>query len=95
MRTNCPNCGAVLDKNGHCDYCGTNVVHNLDIFYGTPFAYGSIVELNLNITDPHGNTNTIPLRGSIGSVELTSNFCGFNNNTEVEFTFTGVIREDD
>lgn len=24
-KTNCPNCGAPLNQNGHCDYCGTNV----------------------------------------------------------------------
>lgn len=22
-RTNCPNCGAVLNEHGHCNYCGT------------------------------------------------------------------------
>lgn len=21
---NCPNCGAPLNKEGHCDYCGSN-----------------------------------------------------------------------
>lgn len=23
--TNCPNCGAVLSSDGHCEYCGTYV----------------------------------------------------------------------
>lgn len=89
--TNCPNCGAVLDAAGHCAYCKTNVVPTLSIFNGDAFGYGSIIELNINVTDPWGNSFTIPLRGSIGSVEVSSN--EYEEN-EVEFTFTGRVKNE-
>lgn len=90
MMSNCPNCGGVLDRAGHCGYCGTNVVPNLNIFSGNAFSYGSITELNINVTDPWGTTFTIPLRGSIDGVEVKMDM---GMDTEVEFTFTGRIRE--
>lgn len=91
MITNCPNCGAVLDAAGRCAYCKTNVVPTLSIFNGDTFSYGSITELNINVTDPWGNTFTIPLRGSIGCVEVSMN--SPYEEEEVEFTFTGRIRK--
>lgn len=90
MMTNCPNCGAVLDKAGHCAYCKTNVVQTLSIFNGDTFGYGSITELNINVMDPWGNNLTIPLRGSIYGVEVS---LGVYEENEVEFTFRGRIRE--
>ena len=91
MITNCPNCGGVLDRTGNCGYCGTKVVPSLNIFNGNAFEYGSITELNINITDPYGKTFTIPLRGSIGCVEVSMN--SPYEEEEVEFTFTGRIRK--
>ena len=90
MITNCPNCGAPLDKAGYCSYCSTNVVPNLNVFRGNTFGYGSILELNLNVIDPWGNSMTIPLRGHISNIELTLD--PYESNT-VEFTFEGGIRE--
>lgn len=91
MITNCPNCGAVIDRAGNCGYCGSRLVQTLDIFHGNAFEYGSITELNINVMDPYGKNFIIPLRGSIEGVEIT---CGgpYEEN-EVEFTFRGRIRE--
>lgn len=90
MITNCPNCGAPLDKAGHCSYCQTNVVPSLDIFRGNTFDYGSILELNLNVVDPWGNSMTVPLRGRIDSIEFTTDDI---YETNVSFIFEGGIRE--
>lgn len=90
MMTNCPNCGAVLDKAGNCGYCKTRVVPTLDIFNSNAFGYGSITELNINVMHPEGKFFTIPLEGHIESVEVTLNTYEEN---EVEFTFRGRIRE--
>lgn len=90
MITNCPNCGAPLDKAGYCSYCKTNVVPNLDIFKGDTFGYGSLLELNLNVIDPWGNSMTIPLKGHIDNIEFRMTPC---EATSITFTFEGEIIE--
>lgn len=100
MITNCPNCGAPLDTAGHCSYCETNVVPTIDIFRGNAFGYGSIVELNVNVTDPWGKSFTIPLRGHIDRIEISSEPTSLFDNllvreeTRVTFSFEGGIRND-
>lgn len=85
--SNCPNCGGVLNKESHCDYCGTNVIPYLNIFnaFGNP-----TIELNVSITNPRGEKFTIPLIGKIGTLEMSLN--SFEEN-DVEFTFEGRIRD--
>lgn len=91
MITNCPNCAAPLDKHGYCSYCSTNVVPNLDVFRGNAFGYGSLIELNINVVDPWGNSMVIPLRGHIVNIECIVDDSYENN---VNFIFEGRIRND-
>lgn len=87
--TNCPNCGASIERDGNCKYCGTHVryANEIDInasnFYNT-----SDVEIMLNIKQ--GDAVTIlPLRGHIESVNVTR--VGYLELPEVEFNFCGYI----
>lgn len=87
--TNCPNCGAAIERDGNCKYCGTHVryANEIDInasnFYNT-----SDVEIMLNIKQ--GDAVTIlPLRGHIESVNVTR--VGCLELPEVEFNFCGYI----
>lgn len=98
--TNCPNCGGVLDITGHCEYCNTNVTPSLNVLVG----YGcKVVEMNINILDSDGKQHLLPLEGYVNDMSFTSeptsttdyagNTVMIMNNTEVEFTFRGRIRE--
>ena len=91
--TNCPNCGAAIERDGNCKYCGTHVryANEIDInasnFYNT-----SDVEIMLNIKQ--GDTMTVlPLHGHIESVNVTR--VGYLELPEVEFNFRGYIIPED
>lgn len=87
--TNCPNCGAAIERDGNCKYCGTHVryANELDIDAGN-FYNTSDVEIMLNIKQ--GDTVTIlPLRGHIESVNATR--VGYLELPEVEFNFRGYM----
>ena len=87
--TNCPNCGAAIERDGNCKYCGTHVryANEIDInasnFYNT-----SDVEIMLNIKQDDTMT-VLPLRGHIESVNVTR--VGYLELPEVEFNFCGYI----
>lgn len=98
LKTNCPNCGGVLDK-GNCPYCGTKVryANELDIECGNGY---QPVEVQLNIKQ--GDTVTIlPLRGHISEVSITRDhhthysdgerYLAYYEPSSVEFVFNGVI----
>ena len=43
MKTNCPNCGAVIDPEQHkCSYCGTSYfdMSEIDLTTGSDYCYG-------------------------------------------------------
>ncbi|MCQ2382910.1 MAG: hypothetical protein MJ060_03730 [Clostridia bacterium] len=84
LPTNCPNCGAVL-KNGKCEYCGTRVMfpNTLDVF-----TQGSC-DLTLNVKDGD-KVIILPLRGCIN--EITMHY-GCASEQEIEFCFSGILRE--
>lgn len=84
LPTNCPNCGAVL-LNGKCEYCGTRVMfpNTVDVVQ-----YGNC-EMTLNIQN--GDTvYVLPLRGIISDIIL---FCGYDSTQEIEFNFSGILKE--
>lgn len=87
--TNCPNCGAAIERDGNCKYCGTHVryANELDVDTGNFFNVPS-VEVVLNIKQ--GDAVTIlPLRGHIETVNVTRR--GYLELPEVEFNFCGYI----
>lgn len=82
--TNCPNCGAPLDKLGYCSYCNTTVHidRNLEI--------NSCKSIDINIVMKQGEEfHILPLRGRIDSLEMV--FCDAER-PEVKFEFCGSIR---
>lgn len=88
--TNCPNCGGILERGGHCPYCGAdiNIVH--DIIVSDRTMLGEDVELNLVMR--HGKTvNILPLKGRISNITIrTEDFAMPDINVE----FEGTIRKD-
>lgn len=83
--TNCPNCGAPLDKLGYCEYCNTTVHidRNLEINGCKP--------LDINIVIKQGNEfHILPLRGKIDNLEI---LLSDSVRPEVKFDFYGSIRE--
>lgn len=87
--TNCPNCGAAIERDGNCKYCGTHVryANELDIDTGNFFNAPS-VEVALNIKQ--GNAvKILPLRGHIETVNVTRR--GYLELPEVEFNFRGYM----
>ena len=98
LKTNCPNCGGVLNA-GNCPYCGTKVryANEIDIERGNGY---QPVEVQLNIRQ--GDTVTIlPLRGHISEVSVTYDHYEHyadgrallysQGQRSVEFVFNGVI----
>lgn len=106
MRTNCPNCGAPLKRDGSCEYCGTIVkqTNELDIFYNG-FSMDNI-ELTLNINDKENKTVFIlPLIGKIDELTIHNEtidavdilghrICSFIGNKLVDFTFCGWVNNE-
>lgn len=82
--TNCPNCGAPLDKLGYCGYCNT-MVHidkNLEINGYKP--------LDINIVVKQGNEfHILPLMGRIDNLEILLSDA---ERPEVKFNFYGNVR---
>lgn len=66
--TNCPNCGAALERDGSCKYCGAHVryANELDIdtgdFYNAPS-----IEISLNVKKGDAIT-VLLLRGHIEEI---------------------------
>lgn len=101
LKTNCPNCGAVL-KNGQCEYCGTKVqaANELDILCNGHSMEN--IELTLNIKQD-GNIYVLPLIGRINDISIYSeeaNACdalghvlkSFVTGRHVDFTFSGSMQ---
>lgn len=96
--TNCRNCGAPLNENGYCGYCGTTFKRpNI-------MAIPENQTMDLELRFQKGNEIFIlPLRGSISSLGMKTNYydCStmdgtemrYKSSTEVEFEFEGVITD--
>ena len=97
--TNCPNCGAPLNKRGICDYCGTVLK--------SPTEFNLNEQVELNIVLKQGNaTSILPVIGYIDSLTIEpiheSIDCFMRNRhesvyigTSVDFNFRGRIKEED
>lgn len=97
--TNCPNCGAPLNKRGICDYCGT--------ILKSPTELNLDEQVELNIVLKQGkNTCVLPVIGYIDSLTIEPIqesidyfMCGIHKNvyigTSVDFNFRGRIKEED
>ena len=71
MLTNCPNCGAVLTKDGWCDYCKTKVrLANLMDIDQESMHYRP-VEILLRFKNPDGTLVLMPFEGHVANVEVT------------------------
>lgn len=97
--TNCPNCGAPLNKHGICDYCGT--------ILKTPKEVNLDEQVELNIVLRQGkNTCVLPVIGYINDLtiepihECIDYFMSDTHDrvymgTSVDFNFSGRIKEGD
>ena len=100
--TNCPNCGAALERDGRCLYCGTHVrlANEIDINMSEYFGSESI-ELMLNLRRGD-EVIMLPLVGHIESVTIKDDgYTAYHDgvpyvtfpSTAVEFNFYGHMRE--
>ena len=79
MLTNCPNCGAVLTKDGWCDYCKTKVrLANLMDIDQESMKYRP-VEILLRFKNPDGTLVLMPFQGCLSSVEVKYYNTDFGN----------------
>lgn len=91
LLTNCPNCAAPL-VDGKCTYCGTHVrmANEVDVDFN-----GKSVELMLRVKSGD-SVILMPLVGHINTIETRYEHGYYDREVvtvqEVEFTFTGVIR---
>lgn len=95
--TNCRNCGGILDRYGHCPYCGTNYkkLNQIDI---EDF---ELIDIEIRIKR-NDNTFILPVRGHISEIEIsqdTADISLFAKNTilktygysSLRFEFDGVV----
>ena len=95
--TNCPNCGAPLSEDRHCNYCDTYIrdLNELNL--------NSLVDINL-VMKQGKSTVVIPVRGYINDItilpqnEIYSDFSGRVNTknlgNSIKFEFMGNIVEE-
>ena len=101
IRTNCPNCGAVVAKTGKCAYCGTfiRIANSIDVS-----RKDALVDMQINIWN--GDEVTIlPFKGVLNNITMeypsleVNSFdgrCGIvSGPPEVELTISGFINGDD
>lgn len=101
LLTNCPNCGAPLQRDGTCKYCGTKARFANEIDISVLNNRSRPIELELQIRDE--NTILIlPMKGVIDTINLekSDTYCTDHCNhhvatvhgaTNVDFTFNGQI----
>ena len=87
--TNCPNCGGILERGGHCPYCGTdiNIVHDINISDRTMM--GEDVEINLVMRNGK-NVSVLPLKGRVSNITIIADDYAL---PEINLEFEGTIRK--
>lgn len=102
LLTNCPNCGAPLQRDGTCEYCGTKARYANELDINMLGKCGvQPIELELRI-DTGDAIILIPMTGMIDSVTMqedavyatdhTGNKLSvFRGRTNVDFTFRGHL----
>lgn len=104
LLTNCPNCGAPLQRDGTCEYCGTKAryANELDINLLSMYEVEPIeLELRMNMGD---SIVIMPMVGTIDSITMQSdsiyatdskgnNLAVLRGRTNVDFTFNGHLIE--
>lgn len=103
LLTNCPNCGAPLNPDGYCEYCGTKIryaneleLQNLDDIFGP-----NEMEILLKIVKKDAVV-LVPIRGRISSIKQECDYETFyadgtpyisarSPNIEYEIVFNGYL----